>query len=598
MVLAGDACSASGEDLWRVNPGRPEDFHRLLTEARPSGSAPWRGIVHLWSLDACAGESTTPEELEAAQALGCGSLLSLVQAAMRGPASPIWAVTRQAQPVGPDAAASEVAQSPVWGLGRVVSLEHPELWGGLVDLGAHAPDAGAAALLEEIEAPDGEDQVAWRGDARYVARLVRNRGLKTQPARLRAEAAYLITGGLGRLGLKVARWMAEQGARHLVLMGRKGLPDRATWPALQPESDAGRQAAAVRAVEALGATVEIVAADASDAEQMSAVFARFGQGAPALRGVIHAAASPGSVSLREMTLETLSSVLRPKVGGAWVLHRLTSAMELDFFVMFSSTTGLLGARDLGHYAAANTFLDALAHYRRAGGRPALSINWGVWDELRGGSGDQHKTFAGAGLRRMPSSRALKALGLLLHSDAPQVVVAGVDWATLKPVYEAKRRRPFLEQVGTPTTARPTAPAAKGSDILKRLQAARPQDRWDLLVEHVRGEVAKVLRLPPGPTIELGRGLFDLGMDSLMSVELKSRLEATLGRPLPSTLTFNYPNVGALADYLAKEALSLQLSPAPEPVTAPPELVTVAADRDDISEDELAMQLAEKLAELR
>jgi len=115
---------------------------------------------------------------------------------------------------------------------------------------------------------------------------------------------------------------------------------------------------------------------------------------------------------------------------------------------------------------------------------------------------------------------------------------------------------------------------------------------------VRGEVAKVLRLPPGRTIELNRGLFDLGMDSLMSVELKSRLEASLGRPLPSTLTFNYPNVGALADYLAKEALSLQLSLPPEPVTAPRELVTVAAESDDISEDELATQLAEKLAELR
>jgi myxalamid-type polyketide synthase MxaE and MxaD len=360
----------------------------------------------------------------------------------------------------------------------------------------------------------------------------------------------------------------------------------------------GRQAAAVGAVEALGATVQVVAADASDAEQMSAVFAQFGQGAPPLRGVIHAAAAPGVVSLRDMTLEALSSVLRPKVAGAWVLHQLTAAMELDFFVMFSSTTGLLGSRDLGHYAAANTFLDALAHYRRSAGRPAVSINWGAWDEMRGGSADQLKTFAGAGLRRMPAPRALKALGHLLYSDSPQVVVAGVDWAVLKPVYEAKRRRPFLEQVGAPTTGRTTVPAAKGSDILQRLEAARPQDRWDLLVDHVRGEVAKVLRLQPGRTIDLNRGLFDLGMDSLMSVELKSRLEASLGRPLPSTLTFNYPNVGALADYLAREALSLQLSLPPEQVTAPPELVTVTAESDDISEDELATQLAQKLAELR
>ncbi|PYQ40336.1 MAG: hypothetical protein DMF77_18635 [Acidobacteria bacterium] len=597
VVRAGEACSVDGDGVWRVNPGRPEDFHRLLAEARPSASAAWRGIVHLWNLDAPSGESTTPEEVEAGQVMGCGSLLHLVQAAIRGAASPIWVVTRGAQPVGPDAMPPAVMQSPVWGLGRVVSLEHPEFWGGLVDLDANDP-GGDDALLEEIADPDGEDQVARRGSGRYVARLVRSRGLKTQPTRLRPDVAYLITGGLGRLGLKVARWMAEQGARHLVLMGRKGLPDRALWPALQSDSDAGRAAAAVTAIEGLGATVETVAGDASDVEQMSSVFARFGQGSPALRGVIHAAAAPGSVSLREMTLDALSSVLRPKVVGAWVLHGLTSTMDLDFFLMFSSTTGLLGARDLGHYAAANTFLDALAHYRRGTGRPAVSIDWGVWDELRGGTPGPHKTFAGAGLRHMPSPRALRALGHLLCSDAPQVVVASVDWATLKPVYEAKRRRPFLEQVGAPTRARPTAPAETGSDILQRLEAARPQDRRDLLVEHVRGAVAKVLRLEPGRVIELSRGLFDLGMDSLMSVELKSRLEASLGRPLPSTLTFNYPNVGALVDYLAKEALSLALSAPPEPVTAPAELVIVAADDGDMSEDELAMQLAEKLAELR
>src|SRR5207245_9614922 len=134
--------------------------------------------------------------------------------------------------------------------------------------------------------------------------------------------------------------------------------------------------------------------------------------------------------------------------------------ELDYFVLFSSTTALLGVKDLAHYAAANTFLDALAHCRRSAGRPAVSINWGVWDELGGGSADPQETFAGAGLRRMPSPRALKVLGHLLYSDAPQVMVADVDWATLKPVYEAKRRRPFLEQVGARTTGRPTTPAAK------------------------------------------------------------------------------------------------------------------------------------------
>jgi acyl carrier protein len=274
-------------------------------------------------------------------------------------------------------------------------------------------------------------------------------------------------------------------------------------------------------------------------------------------------------------------------------------MELDFFLMFSSTTGLLGARDLGHYAAANVFLDTLAHYRRGAGLPALSIDWGVWDELRGGTVEAKKTFGGAGLRPMASARALRALGHVLSSDAPQVVVASVDWATLKPVYEAKRHRPFLEQVGAPVRTRPTAaPAETGHDFLRRLEAARPQDRRALLVDHVRSAVAKVLRLEPGKEIETSRGLFDLGMDSLMSVELKSRLEASLGQPLPSTLTFNYPNVGAIVDYLAKEVLSLAVSAPVEPAAAPTEVAAAVVELEDASEDELAMQLAEKLAELR
>jgi acyl transferase domain-containing protein len=175
VVRRGEAGVAEGDGLWRVNAGRPEDFHRALADARPPGSAAWRGIVHLWTLDMPSGESTTAAELEAGQQMACGSLLHLVQSAIRGPAAPIWVVTRGAQPAGTDAVPA-VMQSPVWGLGRVVSLEHPEFWGGLVDLDPGDAD-GVAALLEEIADPDGEDQVARRAGGRYVARLVRSRGL-------------------------------------------------------------------------------------------------------------------------------------------------------------------------------------------------------------------------------------------------------------------------------------------------------------------------------------------------------------------------------------------------------------------------------------
>ncbi|HKC11317.1 MAG TPA: KR domain-containing protein, partial [Vicinamibacteria bacterium] len=583
VVAAGEAYSAQGPDAWGVNPVRPEDFYRVMTETRPAGAAPWRAVVHLWSLDAAAGESMAPEDVEAAQAIGCGSLLHLVQAAVRGAASPIWAVTRRAQPVGSEGPA--VAQAPIWGLGRVVALEHPEHWGGLVDLDEGDPELAAGTLREEIEGSDGEDQVAWRSDVRYVARLVRNRAVKMEPARWRSDGAYLITGGLGKLGLKIARWLAEQGARHLVLIGRSGLGDRPNGPDLPGQSEAWSRAQAVAGIEALGATVRAIAADVGNADQMAGLFAQFGRNLPPLRGVIHAAASPGSAPLRDMTIGALKAVLHPKVRGAWLLHRLTASMELDFFVLFSSTAALLGVKDLAHYAAANCFLDALAHHRRSSGRVALSINWGAWDELRAGSAEQRRMMTGAGLRLMASARALTALGDLLQGDRPQVVVAAVDWATLKPVYEAKRRRPLLEQLTFPGDRR-AAPAGERSDILRQLEAARPQDRWELLVDHIRGEVAGVLRLDGGRTIDLYRGLFDLGLDSLMSVELKKRLEVNLGCELPSTLTFNYPNVGALADYLAKKVLPLEFGLAPERAGAPDPPRTGPSEGEDLSEDEL------------
>ena len=458
--------------------------------------------------------------------------------------------------------------------------------------------ASVARLLEQIGSPDREDQVAWRGDTRHVARLVRSRNVKVRPMRWREDGAYLITGGLGRLGLKVADWMAEQGARHLVLVGRKGLPDRASWADLPEGSEAARQAAAVRAVEARGATVQVAAADVADRSQMSGLLAQFGRSAPSLRGVIHAAVAARSESLRDMTIDALQTVFRPKVSGAWLLHELTAQMELDFFVLFSSTTALLGVKDLAHYAAANTFLDALAHHRKAGGQAAVSINWGIWDEVQSGSVEQQRATTGAGLRPMPAGQALKALGQLAASDAAQAVVAAVDWATLKAVYETKRRRPFLEKLGSAPSPKRLAAAPARDDLRRRLDAARPQDRWDVLVEHVRAEVAGVLRLEPGRTIELHRGLFDLGMDSLMSVELKSRLEASVGRALPSTLTFNYPNVGALAGYLATEVLSLQPSAAPASIAGMGKRATTSAESGELSEDELAARLAERLAQIR
>lgn len=614
LLVSPGQTYTTAEGCWQVNPTRPEDFRRLMSEVLVSHPSACRGIIHLWGLEQPLAEAITVSTLEAAQTLACGSALHLVQAlanAENVKTLPLWLVTRGAQPIGSTVGASVVGQTPLWGLGRVIALEHPELWGGLIDLDPQDSLADSARqIVAELQGLDGEDQVAWRNGQRYIARLVKSSQPKVHPLSYDVTGAYLITGGLGGLGLKVAHWLAEQGARYLVLMGRRGLPERTSWPSLSPDSQAYRQVAAIQAIEALGATVVVEAADVSDMARMADLMKQFGQTAPPLRGVIHAAASLSAWNLKEMPLSALLDMFKPKVTGAWVLHQLTQEMKLDFFSLFSSTTALWGSRELAHYAAANHFLDGLAHYRHALGLPALSINWGTWDEMRVASAAEQQTVVQFGLRRMNSDQALDYLGHFLNSaNMAQVTVAAVDWDVLKPAYEAKRPRPFLQYVGRqPLDTRKSEPrleqAAREqrSELLTQLAAARPEQCPEILTAHIRCEVARVLGIESAQTIDAQRGLFELGLDSLMAVELKGRLETSVGQSLPSTLIFNYPTIADLTEYLGVLVFNLasdQPAPLEEKFEAPaPPNGASSTAADDLSEDELAALLMQKLAQIQ
>jgi acyl transferase domain-containing protein/acyl carrier protein/protein-L-isoaspartate O-methyltransferase len=565
---------------------------------------PWHGVIHIWSLDTVPTSSLDCGTVQAEVARGCESVVALVQAlaAERGATSPrLWLVTQGAQAVGvtgPEAVA--VTQTPLWGLGRVVALEHPDQWGGLVDVDPLAPaEVSAGQIVTQLHLDDGEDQVAFRAGERYVPRLSRRAPLESATPIVRADGAYLVTGGLGGLGLKVARWLAEQGARDLVLIGRRGLPSRDGWPSLGPDSEPGRQAAAVAAIEALGARVRVVAGDVTNRTAMASLFTTFGAGAPPLRGIVHAAAGLRAETLGQLQPETLAAVLDPKVTGAWLLHELSRDLDLDFYVLFSSTTALLGSRRLGAYAAANQFLDGLAHHRHHAGQPALSINWGTWDEMQVSEEDR-RGFIQTGLLPMRAHDALATLGQLVAGPSRQVTVAAVDWEALTTVYEARRRRPFLERLAG-SVERPIRPrgAREAADLIARVNAASPESRGDVLLGYVREQVGAVLRLDP-TRIDVEQGLFDMGMDSLMALDVKTRLETAVNRRLPSTLTFNYPTVTALAGYLASEVLAVApVGPPSVPLDDKPEIPRREPEtRDELSEEELAAMLAQKLEGLR
>jgi NAD(P)-dependent dehydrogenase (short-subunit alcohol dehydrogenase family) len=543
-----------------IRPDQPEDIRRLFESESDSDQPACRGIVHLWSLDASPSEDASAASMEAAQTFGCVNALQVVQemARVQWRESPrLWLVTRGAQAAGEDSLPVEVAQAPLWGLGRVIAQEHPVFWGGLVDLEPKSSrgDGGAQQLWEEISTPGGENQLAFRSGQRRVARLVRTResSLRETPLRWRSDASYLITGGLGDLGLMVARWMVAQGARRLILLGRTRLPPRSSWNSLESGSQLARQIAAIRTLEESGASVHLVSADVADEKQMRAFVDEFqADGWPAIRGVVHAAGVLQDGLLLQLDAAAMNKVLRPKMTGGWLLHRLLREAPLDFFVVFSSAGSLIGQPGQGNYAAANSFLDALAHHRKTRRLPALSINWGAWAELgfaeTEGGRSLTRRLALLGIRSMPPARALEVMDRLMREDATQVVALPVNWRQYHEFYPAGTEPPLLcdlaneEAAGLPQTAHP---GEKRGAILEADSAERPQ----LLQSYVSEQVARVLGLSPAQ-LDMQQPLTNLGLDSLMAVELKNRISADLG--------INVPMVKFLQGFSVAQAATLLL----------------------------------------
>jgi acyl transferase domain-containing protein/acyl carrier protein len=508
----------------------------------------------------------------------------------------LWLVTQGTQRLPGDLPVSGARwAAPVWGLARVFALEHPAHWGGVVDLPADVTDDVAAhALLRSFEADDDEDQTAWRDGVRHAARLVEQPLMRGEAATWQRSGTHLVTGGFGGLGLQVAGWLADQGVRHLALLGRRPQPD----------------APAVQALRARGVQVLAIAGDVADAALVADIPRQLQGHAPPLAGIFHLAADLSTAPIVRLDPTQVRAMLRPKIAGTVALQALARAQRADL-VLFSSTTALLGAAGLAHYAAANVFLDASAEHAQPGAR-TISVNWGTWQAMRLASAGDQEDFRDAGLLPMRNGDALEAMGRLLAARAARGAVAAVNWTQLKPLHEARRSRPFLRRVGQAASVSPqaapnperVAPVHDDAQALwQRLQACPAAARRDVLIDFVQAQVAAVLALPSHGAIALTTGLFDLGMDSLMAVELKRRLERGAGKGLPSTLTFNYPNVGALAAFLDSQ-LAHTVAPTATPAAAPT-LTSGAAtpnqsahDLDALSDAELETRLLAALEKAR
>lgn len=496
----------------------------------------------------------------------------------------IWIVTESAVATTATDRPRHLSASPLWGWARTFALEHPQSWGGIIDVGTGT--AGQARhVVAELLSGDGEDQVAYRGDTRLVPRLAHRTTMPSTAVRIRPAASYLITGGLGRLGTELARWLIEQGATHLALLSRR-------------PPDAERQRA-VDALRALGANIDVIAADVADVAGMQQVFDSFGSARPTLRGIIHAASGAGVARVADLDAKQVHEMLSSKVAGTCVLADLSAPLSLDFFVVFSSTAGVLGSAYLSHYGAANTFLDAFAVARRSQTLPITAIAWGAWERIDLSSDGLRHATERSGLRQMPIRSGLAALGQLLRPESPTVMVADADWTRLKEAYETQGPRPFLQGIAA---ARQDRGAGTTDSITSEFAAASIAERRQLVVSRVLDAAGQSMRVDPRH-VDPAQGLFDLGMDSLMALDLRKRLESSFALSLPSTLLFNYPTIDAIVELLV-ERLGLA-SPAPvapvpsAPTAAVPSMrpmgnAVPARSLDDLSEEELADLLAAKL----
>ncbi|WP_329524781.1 type I polyketide synthase [Streptomyces sp. NBC_01462] len=516
---------------------------RLRAEAE---NRTFGGVLSLTGLD----ELPHPEHTSVPRGLAVS--LTLVQAL--GDAeiqAPLWCLTRGAVATADDRAPAAPVQAGVWGLGRVAALEHPKRWGGLIDLPETADESTLKLLVHLLAGEGTEDQIAVRGGKAFGRRLIRAPYGRAPAARSwKPSGTVLVTGGTGALGVRMARWLAGQGAAHLVLTGRRG--------ADTPGTDELR-----RELEEQGTAVSIVACDMADPDSVTGLIRHLEQEeVPPVRTVVHAAGISALGSLDDAGIADLVSTLSGKVLGADHLDDALDPAALDAVVYFSSISGTWGVADHGAYAAANAILDARAEQRRADGVPVLSVAWGPW--AGGGmiAEDLQDTLRRRGVPVIDPDTAVTGLQQALDHDETLIALADVDWRRFAGVFTSVRRSDLLAELPEAQPA-DDENRTSGSDPapLQHLTGLDPARRRTALLDLVSRQVATVLGHDSAENIDTELAFKDLGFDSLTAVELRNRLGRTTGLRLPTTVVFDHPSISALADLLEEQAFGSRQDPA-------------------------------------
>ncbi|WP_438860733.1 type I polyketide synthase [Actinoplanes cyaneus] len=468
--------------------------------------------------------------------LDVAGTLTLMRA-LAGTTTPLWLLTRGAVSAVPGDPAALVGPAQVWALGRTFALEHPEAWGGLIDLPAVLDSRAGDRITAVLAGLNDEDQVAIRSTGVLARRLMPAPADPTAPL-WTPRGTVLITGGTGALGAHVARWAATAGAEHVVLTSRRG-PDAPGAAELRHE------------LEALGVRSTIAACDTADRAQTAALLTDLDQ---PVNAVIHAAGTLEPILIADTTEADLAYVSGGKVDGAVHLLDLLDPAHLDQVVLFSSNAGVWGSARQGVYGAANAALDALAEQARERGLPVTSVAWGLWGgggmaEDSGGEDYMRKR----GFRAMDPAAAITAMRQAAGAGEAFLAVADVDWPLFAGAFTFARPRPLIADLPEVRAMRESAEAAPAADagagLRSQLAEAAPHEHEQIVLDLVRGHAAAVLGHPSADAVDARRPFKEFGFDSLTAVDLRNRLTRATGLTLPATLVFDHPTPAAVAKLL-------------------------------------------------